>query len=624
MAARDVFPVRPVGDRACIIDLPDLERVLGAAERLRELGIAGVVDIVPAARTVLVRCEDRASVRLVEQAVADFDPRVSTGGGAGREVTIDVVYDGDDLDEVGELTGLGADGVVAAHTGTAWQAAFGGFAPGFAYLCGGDPRLDVPRLDSPRTAVPAGSVAIAGGYSAVYPGASPGGWRLLGRTEQRMWDEARDTPALVAPGDTVRFRAVRAHVVAAPDPADSGSEDPDPGAPDHGAPDPGAPDPGAPDPDAPDPAAPDPAAPEPAFTVVRPGLLTLVQDGGRSGYAALGVTESGALDRAALRRANRAVGNALDAAGLESLNGGLVMRAERELLVAVAGTDAEVRVGKAEGATAHSVTPGHPFALLPGETLRIGTPSNGLRCYVAIRGGVSAPAVLGSRSHDSLSGLGPPPVVAEQGFAVGPEPQSGSGAEVHEPLPDPGTAVLRFVPGPRDDWFLGETAAAFAARRWLVTAQSNRVGVRLDGESLERGRPGELPTEGMVRGSIQVPPSGLPVLFLADHPVTGGYPVIGTVVDADLDRAAQLRPGEEVRFEAVDPDDVGSARTFAAPVPERVSFSIEVDGRRYVLTVPGALAVALDRVLGEADDAQLAEALAPFVAACLDPEIPDP
>ncbi|GAB2551061.1 5-oxoprolinase/urea amidolyase family protein [Leucobacter ruminantium] len=614
------FPVRPVGDRACIVDLPDLDRVLGVAARLRELAIPGVVDIVPATCTVLVVCDGREAVHRVSDAVSGFEPDVAAGETVGREVTIDVVYDGDDLEAVGELTGLGAEGVVAAHTGAAWRAAFGGFAPGFAYLVGGDERLRVPRLDSPRTAVPAGSVAIAGEFSAVYPGESPGGWRLLGRTGERMWDESRDRPALVSPGDSVRFRAVRERVAAARGASGADGE--------------GSLTLSAGSDDAADTAEAAIAreGSSPALAVVRPGMLTLVQDGGRPGNAALGVTESGALDRAALRAANRAVGNRLDAAGLEHLGGGLVLRAERDTAVAVTGADAEISVTTGDGrsgaetsAETREAAAGEEIALRAGDRLTLGAPQHGLRCYVAVRGGIAGRTVLGSLAHDSLSGLGTAPLAPGDTIAteaIGePDPESvnGSGTD-RDPSPAPAPAdlvpVLRFVAGPRDDWFTEGSLAAFAERPWRVTPQSNRIGLRLDGEPLEREREGELPTEGMVRGSIQVPPNGLPVLFLADHPTTGGYPVIGTVVDDDLDRAAQLSPGSEVRFVAVDPDDIGEPRGAAAP-PERVDFSIEVDGRRHAVAMAGALASAIDRA-GAEGDRSASEALIGEIVRSLD------
>lgn len=185
----------PAGDRAVLVDCADPTEA-----RAWHAALAGVADVTLGARTVLVRGEP-AEVRRM---VATAEPReVSTR--AGAEVVIDVVYDGPDLEEVARLTGLGVDEVVAAHTGTAWDVAFTGFAPGFAYLTGGDPRLHVPRRDTPRPRVPVGAVALAGPYSGVYPRESPGGWQLLGRTDAPLWDLDREPPALLRPGARVRF-----------------------------------------------------------------------------------------------------------------------------------------------------------------------------------------------------------------------------------------------------------------------------------------------------------------------------------------------------------------------------------------------------------------------------------
>jgi KipI family sensor histidine kinase inhibitor len=167
----------------------------------------GVLDIVPAARTVLLAVEPGTDLASVRRAVLDLSVEPGTAPRNGAVVEIDVVYDGPDVDEVGRLTGLGRDGVVAAHTGTPWRVAFGGFAPGFAYLVGGDPRLNVPRRAEPRTSVPAGSVGLAGEFSGIYPRSSPGGWQLIGRTDAVLWDLERG--ALLQPGSSVRFREVR-------------------------------------------------------------------------------------------------------------------------------------------------------------------------------------------------------------------------------------------------------------------------------------------------------------------------------------------------------------------------------------------------------------------------------
>ncbi|MGY1843555.1 5-oxoprolinase subunit C family protein [Modestobacter sp. SYSU DS0875] len=274
-----------------------------------------------------------------------------------------------------------------------------------------------------------------------------------------------------------------------------------------------------------------------SLTVLATGPLTTVQDGGRPGQAALGIGRSGACDRASAALANRLVGNRADAAVLEVTLGGLAVRAEADLLVVTTGA-------RCPGAP-HDA----PTVLRAGSELRLGPPASGLRTYLGVRGGIAVPPVLGSRATDLLAGLGPAVVAAGDVLPVGEPVDPAPGVDL-APVPDPpdGEVTVAVLPGPRQDWFGDAGWAALTGQSWTVTSESNRVGLRLDGAPLERLRTGELPSEGMVRGALQVPPSGLPVLFLADHPVTGGYPVIGYVTDADVDRCAQLRPGQSLRL----------------------------------------------------------------------------
>lgn len=201
--------LRPCGDVGLLVELDDLGAVLGLYERVGELDVQGIQDLVPASRTLLIRVDPTVvDLATVARAIEGLEP------GRGRrdgevEVEVPVVYDGEDLARVGELTGLGVDGVIEAHTASRWTVAFTGFAPGFGYLVGGDERLRVPRRTAPRSAVPAGSVGLADDLSGIYPRRSPGGWQLIGRTDLPMWDADRDPPALLEPGAGVRFVAVR-------------------------------------------------------------------------------------------------------------------------------------------------------------------------------------------------------------------------------------------------------------------------------------------------------------------------------------------------------------------------------------------------------------------------------
>ncbi|MBX6383813.1 MAG: biotin-dependent carboxyltransferase family protein [Microbispora sp.] len=287
---------------------------------------------------------------------------------------------------------------------------------------------------------------------------------------------------------------------------------------------------------------------ERALVVLAPGPLTTVQDLGRRRHAHLGVGRSGAADRGALRLANRLLANPEDAACLEITLGGLRVRAAGDLLIALTGAPCPATVTDAGGRTRGI---GHASVehLPDGATLRLGVPSRGLRTYLAVRGGIDVPKVLGSRATDLLSGLGPERPAPGSVLPVGPAPAGFPVADL-APVPEPesGVLTLEVIPGPRDDWFGPEALAALCSAPYEVTGQSDRVGMRLRGPHLDRARDGELPSEGMVPGALQVPPTGQPTLFLADHPVTGGYPVIAVVRERDVDRAAQARPGQHIRF----------------------------------------------------------------------------
>jgi len=273
------------------------------------------------------------------------------------------------------------------------------------------------------------------------------------------------------------------------------------------------------------------------LVVEDPGPLTTLQDEGRSGRAAIGVGRSGACDRASYRLANRLVGNHPGAVALEVTFGGLVLRAEDDVTVVATGA-------RCPGAPHNG-----PVRLATGDVLRLGPPVSGLRTYVAVRGGFAAHPVLGSASTDVMGGLGPAQLSAGDRLDVGDDVGDVPGidlAAVADPPPD--LLEAHVTEGPRRDWFGDAAWRLLTTQEYVVSGDSNRVGVRLEGEALERDRDGELPSEGMLRGALQIPPSGMPVLFLADHPVTGGYPVIGYVDDADVDRCAQLRPGQRLRL----------------------------------------------------------------------------
>ncbi len=293
----------------------------------------------------------------------------------------------------------------------------------------------------------------------------------------------------------------------------------------------------------------------PALEVLETGPLVLIEDEGRPGHASVGVGHSGAADRSAHRLGARLVGNDEHLASLEVLLGGLRVRARGRLTVALTGAPAPARVDDRPIGHASLVDLAH------GSVLTLGMPAAGLRTYLTVRGGIDVAPVLGSRSADTLSGVGPPPVRAGDVLPVGPAgatfPHVDQAAHPSHAVPwgspDTGVAELEVLPGPRSAWVggWGSSLGGLLGTTWHVHGDSDRIGLRPSGFRVERAAPYrdvELPSEGLVRGAVQIPAGGAPVLFLADHPATGGYPVIAVLTASAIDRAAQLRPGDLVRL----------------------------------------------------------------------------
>lgn len=277
------------------------------------------------------------------------------------------------------------------------------------------------------------------------------------------------------------------------------------------------------------------------LVVVAPGVLTTIQDRGRPGYASMGVSRSGAFDTAAYEMGQRLLDNNPGAAALEVLLGGLTVQATAATRAVITGGLVQATAG------GRAVGYGEPFYLLPDEQLRLGYCTRGIRAYVSVAGGIDVPTVLGSRSADTLSGIGPGPLAAGDVLSLGAALPPTRVAVAPLTPPIDGVVTLDALPGPRADWL----AEPDLAGEWIVAPDSNRVGVRLTGHSWRRARDGEIPSEGVVQGAVQLPPDGRPVIFGPDHPTTGGYPIVGVLTDASCDLLAQVRPGQRLRFRAV-------------------------------------------------------------------------
>jgi antagonist of KipI len=523
--------VRPVGDAALSVELGDgVDLATSARVRALDASLArdplpGVLETVPTYRALLVVFDprtvsaaavvDAARARLHAPASAEAPPR-------RHEIAVRYgAEDGPDLEDVARRSGLDPRRVVELHTGADYTAFMLGFLPGFAYLGPVAPELALPRRATPRPRVPAGSVAVAAGQTAIYPAATPGGWHLLGRAAVRLFDPRADPPARIRPGDRVRFFAVEDLAPAAFE--DQGAS-----------------------------SGPERTA---ALEVVEGGLLTTVQDRGRPGRRRWGVGAAGAMDARALAAGNCVVGNAADAAGLECTAAGPALRFLAPSTFAVTGADL--------GATLHRadlgpwpVPPGVRVRAREGNVLSFAGRRRGCRAYVALGGGIDVPLVLGSRSTDLPGGFGG---FLGRALRAGDHLALGSQATVPAAeAPDAGSppsdevTTLRVVLGPQDDHFAPEALQRFLSTEYRVAATSDRVGCRLQGPALPHAGPSEIVSDGMLPGCVQVPPDGQPIVMGPDSPTTGGYPKIATVITADRPRLAQLLPGQaRVRFESV-------------------------------------------------------------------------
>jgi KipI family sensor histidine kinase inhibitor len=521
--------IREAGDSAVLLEWEEVidprvnARAIAAAAAVRNASLPGVRDVVSTYRSVAIFFDPlkaepdvfRDSVAWMSEAPVEVI--------RGKTIEVPVAYGGDagpDLAAVAEWAGISAEAVAERHAGTAYRVFMLGFLPGFAYLGSVDARIAAPRRATPRLRVPQGSVGIAGAQTGIYPRQSAGGWQIIGRSALKIFDPSHVPAALFEPGDVVRFKPVSF--------GETGSE-------------------GASRVASVQRAVPDSRT----LTIARPGLFTTIQDQGRWGHQASGVSVSGALDLVSHRVANLLVGNPADAATLEVTLVGPELTIEQETTIAIAGADLQASI---DGA---AVPMGAATTCRPGSVLRFGERASGARAYVAFDGGIDSPIVLGSRATHigaALGGvdgralmtgdrlaLGPPTrtrTVRSTGAMKGSQPTAGTA----------GGARLRVLPGPQDDFFAESTFTLLERTRFIVTPQSNRMGYRLSGTTLPRIPKREMISDAAFVGGLQVPPSGEPILLMSDRQTTGGYPQMATVITADLPLAGQLAPGDWVEF----------------------------------------------------------------------------
>lgn len=515
--------IKVLSDTALLIEVAEtagsetLTKVRVVAERLSAMNTTDFREVVPGLTAVAVHLDPAADVEQWLVGLAEtFGQGTARLAGAsleGRQRVIPVVYGGEfgpDLSRVAGQVGLSREEIIRRHTDATYEVMALGFAPGFPYLDGLDPALACPRLDTPRLRVPAGAVGIGGAQTGVYPQVLPGGWNLIGRTAQRLFDPEAREPAWLRVGDQVRFERVEAWEEAvAPSEAD-----------------------------------PVPSSGPRWVEVSDGGVQTTVQDGGRLGFQAIGVAEGGAMDRGALEVANLMVGNPAAAAGLEFVLKGPILRFSERTLVAIAGAAIDGRLM------------GRPFWVEAGEELDLRRPQRGARGYLAIGGGLDLPQKMNSASTHLAAGFGG---WAGRALRPGDRLPVGAGSAVEL---QPGWGIsrlslgiameqvteIRVVRGPESDWFDDEAWRSFTGEDYQLTADSNRMGCRLEGPAIAPIERKEMISQPVAWGTIQIPPGGQPVVLMADRQSVGGYPRIGAVIAADRGRLAQVPLGGTVRL----------------------------------------------------------------------------
>lgn len=505
----------PLGERALRFELAGAPAVLARAacalaQDPQIDAVAGSTSILVVAAAPIDPLRRAALTTAVASALADAS-RVGAGSGAGeRRHTIDVVYDGADLVEIAAATSMSPSDVAARHAEPEYVVQLGGFFPGFAYLGEVAPPIRHPRRAQPRHRVDAGAVGIAGRQTGIYPSVSPGGWNLVGRAilPAPLFDPNAEPPARFAVGDRVRFVAVSA----ADSPPRTAALDTARAmlAGEH------------------DRAGPNGSA---ALTVDRVAAVATVQDAGRARWLRAGVPASGAMDPVALASANLAVGNDPSAAGIEIAVGTARFVARRDVLISIDGEA--------------------PRRLLAGDTLEVAAAQR-LSSYLAIRGGVAVPAVLGSRSTALAAALGGLHGRAlRRGDSIAIEDDPGTKLPDRRRLVVPSSAaetVLRIDVIPPCGALSAASVDALLSSRFTVSTRLDRVGIRLEGATVPRTEVRDALPEPVVPGVVQIASDGTPMVLGPDAAVTGGYPVIGVLRKTSLWALYRLRPGAFVRF----------------------------------------------------------------------------
>ena len=532
-------------------------QVRALAVRIEAARIPGIIEVIPTYRSLGIEYDPLVTsfedlARRVREVASRID---STPLPPPTRLSVPTVYGGTygpDLSSVAQHADLSESEVIRLHSQATYHVYMIGFTPGYPYLGGLPERLHTPRLSSPRLKVPKGSVGIGGSQAGIYPLESPGGWRIIGRTYLNFFDPRKNIPTPIQPGDTVQFVPVTEEeyeraASLAPRASRGKTEGQDTSYHERSHSRLSA------------------LGSRDAIEVLRPGILTTVQDRGRFGYQKFGVPVSGGMDEIALRVANALVGNTQGAAGLEITAMGPQLRFPADTVVALTGAEVDAAL---DGRPVPWYT---SFRIRAGQVLDVRNCLRGLRAYLAVAGGIDVPVLLGSRSTCLVAGFGG---LHGRALVAGDVLPVENPAALLSDLVDrevplarrprhPSSVRLRVVLGPQDDAFTDEGRHTFLESVYRVTPEANRMGYRLDGPRVAHSGAPDIISDWIPLGAVQVPGNGRPIILLADRQTTGGYAKIATVIRPDLSLVTQLRPGDAVSFQAV---SVGEARAIVREV----------------------------------------------------------
>ncbi len=542
MEIYEKFKIRAMGEAAVLIEVADkISRkangyVLALMHEFEKKNINGIIEMVPAYTTLLIYYNpELIDFKSIKDEIEKTEIEVRKKGveeiiGERRVIEIPVAYGGEfgpDLEYVAKYANLTVNEVIKIHSNQTYLVYMIGFTPGFTYMGEVPEIIAAPRLKKPRLRVPAGSVGIAGRQTGIYPIESPGGWRIIGRTPIKLFDWNKDPPTKLKAGDYVKFKPIstdefwKIHEVQK-EKAEGKVE----------------------------------VKGIPAFEVIFAGPGVTIQDMGRIGYRKYGVPFSGALDVKSYMLANIIVGNKINSACIEVFQSTLTLKALNDVIVAFTGAKAEIKID-GEKAPLWQAIP-----IRKNSTISIEKFIHGQVVYIAVSSGISEIEIMGSKSYYLRGGVGRR---FSKGSIIYIEddlfnelietcPARILPEEFRVKVSD--ETILRTIIGPHEDWFTNETINEFLSNPFKVTPHIDRMGFRLEGPVLKHAKGGgRLISCGTLPGAVQVPPDGNPIVLMAEAQTTGGYPIIGTVIQADLYKLAQSPPGSKVGFKAISIDE---------------------------------------------------------------------